>query len=198
MVAAADPEIWRAGSDGSPTKSALAGGPPVEFRFKTDDTPQTIDANNPIPIPAAGFNYSFWVHLALAYSGTFTQIDNLRWFTDGTIGWTLGTAGEVRRGNRDSGDHGCDELDYDIATGTIGTSGDDIDDGVNGHGFYEGETVATIDVEGDISGAPATIQTGPVTAVESSHAVVLQVKVDTDATQGTQSQETFTFRYDEI
>ena len=60
----------------------------------------------PIPIPAAGFNYSYWKHVCLGVTGTFTSVSNIRHYCDGAIGWNFGTAGELRRGNRDSGDKG--------------------------------------------------------------------------------------------
>jgi len=193
MVATVAVEFWATGSDGSPNKTSAA-----TLRFRTDDSPNTIDNTNSIVIPTAGSNFSFWQHVALAISGTFTQVDNIRFHSDGTVGWTFGAAGELSRGNRDSGDHGCTEANYDVATGTPATTGDEINDAVNGHGFYEPETVSTADVDSDTSGSPATIDSAAHTSSESSKAVVLQVKLDSDATLGAQSSETLTFLYDEI
>lgn len=193
MVATVNVEYWNGGTDGSPTKTTAS-----TFRFRTDDSPATIDNTNPLIVPSSGLNYSFWTHIALAISGTFTEVSNIRFYSDGSNAWTLGTSGAVNRGNRDSGDHGCAEADYDVATGTTGTTGDALDDGTNGHGFYNGQTTPTASVFSDTSGSPATIDSSTYTTTTSTKAVVLQVVVDTDATQGTQSSETFTFLYDEI
>ena len=194
MVATVNVEIWKGGSDGSPGSEVTV----TQIRFRTDDNPDTIDSTNPIPIPTSGFNYSFWVHVCLTFSGTFTEISNIRHYCDGSIDWTLGTNGELRRGNRDSGDHGCPKASYEVATGTVGTTGDAIEDGTNGHSYYNGQTTPTVNIENDTSTSPAVIDSNTYTAAGDSYAVVLQVKVDTDATQGAQTAETLTFMYDEI
>jgi len=190
MAATVEIEFWSGGSDGSPNKTTAS-----TLRFRTDDNPDLIDTSNPLIIPDSGLNHSFWQHIALAISGTFDEVSNIRFHTDGTIGYTLGTDGKVVRGNRDSGDNGCAEADYDVATGTTGTSGDDL--GGN-HGFYSGQTTSEADISNDTSGSPATIDSNTYTSNTSTKAVVLQADVDTDASPGIQSDETFTFLYDEI
>lgn len=190
MAATVNVEVWTGGSAGSPTKTNAS-----TLRFRTDDSPSTIDTTNPLIIPDSGTNYSYWMHVALNWSGTYSEISNIRFHTDGAIGWSLGTAGQVVRGNRDSGDHGCPEASYAVATGTAGTSGDDL--GAN-HGYYSAQTTSEADVTGDTSGAKATIDSSTYTTDGSSKAVVLQADVDTDASTGVQPDETFTFTYDEI
>lgn len=192
MAATVDVEVWTGGSSGSPNKSTAS-----TLRFRSDDSPTTIDSSNPCVIPDSGTNYSYWVHVALALSGTYTEVSNIRHYTDGTIGWSLGTGGQVVRGNQDSGDHGCPEGSYEPATGNQGTTGDDL---ASNHAYYSGETTSVMDITGDTDTSPATIDSssyGP-DASASTQAVVLQIQIDTDATQGTQSSETFTFVYDEI
>ena len=190
MAATVEIETWTGGSTGSPNKTTAA-----DFRYRTDDSPTTKDRTNPLVKPDSGQNYSFWQHTALAISGTFDEVSNIRFFTDGTIGFTLGTAGLVQRGNRDSGDQGCPEASYEPATGTTGTTGDDL---ATNHGYYSGQTTSTADVANDTSGSPAQIDSSTYTAATSSYAVVTQAVVDADATSGVQADETFTFRYDEI
>jgi len=187
-------ECWFGGTDGSPGTESTG----TSFRFHTADTPTTADTSTPIPIPTADFNYSYWVHLCLTISGSFTKVNNIRHYSDGTIGWNLGTSGELRRGNRDAGDKGCAKTDYDVATGTSGTTGHSIEDDTNGHGYYDGQSTETADVASDTSGSPATIDSSDIETTADSKAIVLQVKVDTDATQGAQAAETLTFKYDEI
>jgi hypothetical protein len=192
MAATVEVEVWTGGSDGSPSKAN-----DDTLRFRTDDSPGTRDATNPCVIPSSGTNYSYWVHVALALSGTYTQIDNVRHYSDGDISWTLGTGGGVVRGNRDTGDHGVASDSYEKVHGTEGTSGSAIE---SEYTFYSGQTTKTANVTSDTSGSPATIDStthGP-NAEESTKAVVLQAVIADDATQGTQAAETFTFVYDEI
>lgn len=163
-------------------------------RFNTDDV-YNPGSTNPIPIPAASFNYSYWKHITLQFTGTFTSVDNIRHYCDGTIAWTLGTSGEVRRGNRDAGDHGCPLGSYDQATGTPGTTGDDLET----HSYFSAQTTKTADLTGDTAPNGATIDSNAYTSAnDRCYYIVLQVKVDTDATQGTKTAETFTWKYDEI
>lgn len=169
----------------------------TNVRFCTDDV-YNPGTTYPIPIPAAGFNYSYWKSICLALSATFTLINNVRHYCDGTIGWTLGTGGEVRRGNRDSGDKGCPAAQYEQSAGTLGTTGYSIEDVTNGHDYYNGQTTKTVVITTDTSGSPATIDSTDHTSAEVTKHIVLQAKVDTDATRGQQSTETFTWLYDEI
>lgn len=193
MTATVVVEYWNGGSAGSPTKTSAS-----TFRFRTDDSPATINTTNSLVKPTSGQNYSYWVHVALAISGTFTQVDNIRFYTDGTISWTLGSTGNVRIGTRDSGDEGCPVANYEPAAGTSGTTGYSLEDGTNGHDYYKSQSTPVTTATTFTSGSPATIDSTAHTSAESSKAVVLQVKIDNDATQGSQSSETFTLIYDEI
>lgn len=167
-------------------------------RYCTSDSYNPGSAN-PCVVPTSGSYYSYWKHHALKLSDTFTQINNIRWFTDGTIPWTLGTGGMVGLVPRDSGDNGCPVGNYQQSTGTAGTTGDYIKDGVNGHAYYKAQAAAFTNVTGYQSGSPLTVDTtNYTTATAATKSVVTQVKLATDATQGTQGSETFTFRYDEI
>jgi len=166
-------------------------------RLRTDDA-NTADATNPIPIPTSGYNYSYWASICLDISGTFTQISNIRHYSDGSIGWTFGTGGELRRGNRDSGDVGCPDASYQQASGTPGTTGYAIEDATNGHAYYKTQTTPTKNIANDTSSNPAVVDSSTYTAAGKTKHIVLQVKVASDATQGTQSAEVLTFIYDEI
>lgn len=166
-------------------------------RFCTSDA-YNPGTNYPIPIPSSSYNYSYWKSHCLALSGTFTKINNVKWYTDGAISWSLGTNGEVRVGVRDSGDHGCPDASYQQATGTQGTTGNDIADATNGHSYYKSQTTKTAVVTGYTSGSPLTVDTGDHTTAERTKHVVLQVKVASDAEQGAKDAVTFTFKYDEV
>lgn len=152
----------------------------------------------PVPIPTSGFNYSYWKHVCLNITGTFTKVDNIRHYSDGAIGWNFGTNGALLRGNRDSGDHGCPQANYDQATGTQGTTGDYIGDATNGHSYYKDQTTPTANVANDTEASPALIDSEGRTSAGRTKFIVLQVKVDTDASSGVQPAETMTWKYDVI
>jgi hypothetical protein len=196
MVATVNVQQAVGGSDGSPeTYNNISTG----TRLQTKDQFDPTDTAYPIPIPASGFKYSYWIHVCLDLSGTFTTINNVRFYSDGDIGWNFGTGGELRRGNRDSGDHGCPmDSEYDLATGTEADTGDTIEDETDGHGYYNGETTPTADVSDDTEGSPVLIDSSDHTTAGKTKAVVLQCKVANDAVQGEQADETLSFMYDEI
>ena len=163
-------------------------------RFSTSDV-YNPGTSNPLPIPAAGLTLSYWKSICLQFTGTFTSIDNIRHYCDGSLVWALGTSGGMVRGNRDAGDHGCPPGSYDQATGTPGTTGDDVET----HSFYSGQTTKSADLESDVAPNGATIDSNAYTSADDRcYFVVLQMIVDTDATQGTLATETFTWKYDEI
>ena len=145
----------------------------TNLRHNTDDTinPGTT---NPLVKPASGTNYGYWKTVYLnadtAPSGT---INNIRFFSDGTIGWT----GVTLYAGTTAG--------YVAATGTAGTTGD-----VSG--------VATTNIETYTSASPLTVA-GSITAATGviSAYVILQARVSTAAVAGTLATETTTFRYDE-
>lgn len=187
------------GSDGSPG-TVTSDITSANSRYMTQDSYSATDTSYPIPIPAASFNYSYWKHQHLQIDGgSFTKINNIKWWTDGTISWTLGTGGQVQVGNRDSGDCGCPmDTEYDVATGTPGTTGHAIDDASNGHGYYNTQTTKVRAATYWTSANKMTVDSTDHTGTGKCKAVVSQVKVASDATQGVQSAETFTFSYDEI
>lgn len=197
MVATVIVEQANGGSDGSPgAENEIT----ASTRLQTKDQWAPTDTSYPVPIPASGFKYSFWIHVYLEITvAPSTKIDNIRFYSDGAIGWNYGTGGELRRGARDSGDQGAPmDTEYDVATGTDGDTGDTIEDGTNGHDYYNGQSTPTADVANDTEGSPATIDSTEHTTTGKCKAVVLQVKIASDATQGEQTDETLTFKYDEI
>lgn len=177
-----------------PTATVITTG-----RYATTDAYNPGDSY-PCVVPDSGFNYSYWKHHRIAFSGTFTQISNIRWFTSGNIAsnWDLGTDGMLMVGLRDAGDNGCPIGNYQQATGVQGTSGHNIDDGTNGHAYYKGQTTPYGDADDYTSSSELTVDTNEYTATGSSYSVVTQVKIDDDAVQGDKATETLTFRYDEI
>jgi hypothetical protein len=196
MVATVNVQQAVGGSDGTP---GTYNNVTSSTRLQTKDQFAPTDTTYPIPIPANGFKYSYWIHVCLDLNGTFTQVNNVCFYSDGTVGWSFGTGGELRRGNRDSGDHGCPmPSEYDVATGTEADSGDSIENVTVGHGYYNGQSTPTVLVGNDTEGSPAVIDSTNHTSAGKTTAVVLQCKVAPDAVQGEQADETLSFKYDEI
>ena len=167
-------------------------------RFCTADS-NAPGTDNSIVISASGLNYSYWKTLALKLSGSFTMINNIKWYTDGTVAWTMGTGGKVVVGVRDSDDNGCPVASYERSAGTEGTTGYYMDDVSNGHNYYKDQTATPADVTDYTSGAVLDVDsTDYTTTTAATKAVITQVILDDDATRGAQAAETFTFRYDEI
>lgn len=166
----------------------------TNVRLRTDDA-NTADLTNPVVFSASSSGRSYWAHVRLAFSGTFSQVSNIRHYSDGAIGWTFGATGKLYRGNRDSGDDGCPTASYQQASGTPGVIGNNLD---TSHAYYSGQSTPSVNVNSDTSGSPMTVDSNAYTVAGSTYGVVLQVFVATDATQGLQTAETLTFMVDEI
>ena len=186
------------GSDGTPgTKTQVDGvgvNDGTDVRFASTDAYNPV-ATHPCVIPSSGFNYSYWKHLFLDISGSFTKVNNINFYTDGTISWSLGTSGGLFVGTRTTGDNGAAmPANYEIATGTEGTTGNDMS---TDHAHYTtGGTVAL--ASNYTSGSTLLIDSSDYTSADESDATVLQCKIFTDAVSGTKSDETLTWTYDEI
>ena len=161
-------------------------------RLRSDDA-NTADLTNPVLIDNV-LRRSYWASIALSWTGTYSQISNIRHYTDATA-WTWGTNGKIQRGNRDAGDIGCPDASYAQATGTPGVTGNDI--GVS-HAYYSAQVTKTTSLNLDTSSAPATVDSNAYTVDGRSNNIVIQVLVDTDGTNGVQTAKTNTFMVDEI
>ncbi len=173
-----------------PTDTSALG--PPNIRFKTADD-AVIDANNPIPIPAGADNRSFWKHIFLqATGGTFTQIDNVQFYTDGT---GFGTGITVNVGNETPTKNSGSTAGYDQATGTVGTTGNELTTHVN--------ITAKTDAFTFTSGSPKAVSISEAGAIinlsgETTNYIVCQMDVANTASPGDLADETWTFQYDEI
>jgi len=167
-------------------------------------TTDAADPGNsyPLVIPSSGFYFSYWKHHRMAFSGTYTQLSNFRFYTGGTIktDWSLGTGGMIIVGRRDSSPHGCPAGSYSQATGTQGQFGNYLKDADVGHPYYKGQTIDPIDADSCTSGSPLVFDNsvyGP-NATGATFSVVHQAKVADDATQGAKGNQLYTVKYDEI
>jgi len=183
----------------SPTETVV-----TSVGFGTEDMVDPLQIGtsdwHPIALPsgAAGsgnYSYSFWVNVALRENtGSFTDIRNIRWYIDTNPSWALGTDGEKRLGNRDSNPIGVPPASYQQASGTVDESGDPIEDGTNGHNYYNGQSTPT-KVWGDFpSNSPAQVDDNFYTSAFTSYHIVMQLLVDTDANHEHMSGGQFAFR----
>lgn len=186
-------QLWGAG----PTESTV-----TTPRMSTMDS-NAPGTSNPIPIPASGPKWSFWMSLNLDITNIqdATLLNNHKVYMDGALGWTLGTIGDLFIATKSVTDSGCALGSYDQAGGTQGTEGYDMDDVTNGHAFYKSgssDYQAPVALDTYTSGAPEQIDSGDHTIAENFKHVVLQAEVDDDAIRGAQVAETVTFQYDEV
>ncbi len=180
------------GPNATPVEADTTALGPPNIRFKTADD-ATIDANNPIPIPASGTNRSFWKHIFLkANGGTFTQIDNVKFFTDGT---GFGTGITTFVGDETPTKNSGSTAGYDQATGMVGSDGDELTTHTN--------ITAKTDAFTFTSGSPKTVSISETSNIidavgETTNYVVGQMDVASTASPGDLADETWTFQYDEI
>lgn len=154
---------------------ASAGTPNTitSARFCTADA-YNPGTDNPLVKPTSGSNYSykksFYLNADTSPSGT---INNIKWYSDGTIGWT-GVTIQVKTAET-----------YAQATGTEGTTGAEMTGGASAATYT---SASPLSVTGSISNP----DTGKI-----SHYVEMQAVVSTDAVAGSLAAETMTFKYDE-
>lgn len=195
MVAAFSVYFDHGGSDTAPGTSTDvdALGPPT-LRFKTNDN-ATIDAVDPIPIPAAGTNYSYWKHIYLKCdTAPDTQVDNIKFYTDGA---GFGTGITLNVGLQFPTKNNASSAGYEVATGTPGTTGDEF---VAAHASISSSADAFTYTSGSPLSGPTISEDGNIinSINETTNYLVLQMAVINTATPGNKTNETLTFQYDEI
>jgi hypothetical protein len=146
----------------------------TSVRFCTEDAynPGTTD---PLVVPAtAGTNYSYKkTHYLNADTSPAGTINNIKWYTDGTIGWT-GVTIQVKASTT-----------YAQATGTVGVTGDVLSGGADASGKTSASPLT-------LTGSIANPDTGKISQIVETQGVVSDAAV-----AGTLSAETITFQYDE-
>lgn len=155
----------------------------INTRANAEDSHSTSGTTNPIRIPAAGTNYSYWVVTRLYYNGSGTgTINNVKWYTDGGNGFGTGVTCSVGTATA-----------YTQASGTAGTTGLELTSG-----NYASFTLGNANAFTYTSGSPLSV-TATVTDPSSEYfgdRVVYQIAVGTTAGAGATPTETFTFQYD--
>jgi len=151
----------------------------------TNITLATTDAYSPsgfsLVKPSTGNTYSYWKVLYLnADTAPAGTINNIKVFSDGTVGWT-GTT--LKLGVSDA---------YVQATGTAGLTGLDAE-----VSYDEGITMTSA---GDYTSASPLSLTGTLSNPDTgkvSQYLVMQATLSTSSTTGDLDSETITFRWDE-
>ena len=183
MVASFDTVYDNGGSVNSPASSTAF----TNLRFNNEDT-NDQDLLSPVTIPAAGTNYSFWKHIYLKCTvAPATQVNNVKIYTDGTLGWT-----------------GCTvKVGDDVCTKNSGSSAG-YDPAVAAVVLTDHDTITTsTSLFTYTSGSPRTVTISEAGSIinattETTDYVVLDTEVGTSAVSGLQATETATFQYDEI
>ena len=177
------------GTDNTPgtEQNIDALGPPT-LRFKQADD-ATIDQVAPMPIPAAGSEYSRWKQIYLkCTTAPDTKVDNIKFYTDGGgfgtgITCNAGDQFPVKNSGADTG--------YDVSdTNEIMTNHTDISSETDAFTFTSGSP---------LSGPSISEASSQIDAInETTNYLVLQMVVASTASPGDLANETFTFQYDEI
>ncbi|MCP6727576.1 MAG: hypothetical protein KJI69_06210 [Patescibacteria group bacterium] len=189
MVAAFNVNFDFGGADNAPgTEQDITGLGPPELRFKQADN-ATIDSSDPMPIPTAGTEFSRWKQIYLVCTtAPDTQVDNVRFFTDGG---GFGTGITVRVGDQFPLHSAAIETGYDVSdANAVMTTHTDITTSSDAFTFTTGSP---------LSGPTISEAGGIINAIgETTNYLVLQMEVLSTASPGNLTDETFTFRYDEI
>ena len=137
-------------------------------RFKNADN-ATVDLNDPMVIPTAGTDISFEKILRLNATGTFSQISNYKFYTDGANGLGTGVSLLYKK-----------ETTY-------------------GQPIQPTNTTGFTDIFAATSGTPVTLGTPNVTATgDFGDYLTMILTVGSTASQGVTPSETLTFSWDEI
>lgn len=161
-----------------PTETSITS---ANTRWSASDDP-AAGTNNPVPIPTSGINYSYWVTTRLKSTANPDghTINNLRWFA------------ATNNAPPGLGYSGNQATAYDQATGTLGTTGDQLTTS-----NYTGLSATPVDVFTLTSASPMSITGSTTSTGQFGNRFVYQAEVDSTATAGLQAGDTFTWRYDE-
>jgi len=158
----------------------------TNLRFNNEDT-NDQDTASPVTVPTSGTNYSFWKQIYLdCTTAPDTQVNNVKIYTDGTLGWTGSTVvvGDDTLTHNSGSDAG-----YDPGQALVMTTHDTVTATTDLFSFTSGSSrTVTISEAGSIINA-----TG-----EFTDYVCLGEELSTSGTEGTEATETITFQYDEI
>lgn len=173
------------GASNSPTKTDISGAGNTVANAQDVHEVTATSSSNPIKIPSAGTNRSFWVATRLSVDVTPSgTIDNVRWHGDGSANFGTGVGAVVSGASA-----------YVQATGMVGSTGDQLNT------TNYGTTLTTTTPPNftmHTSGSPlAVVGSTTTTATAWCDFVVYQLTVITTASAGATAKETFTWLFDE-
>lgn len=176
---AATVEIVRlTGVAGTEVETAIQG---QTTKSSASDSPSPA-SSNPVPVPGAGTNYTYWLTTQLKCTVAPTnQINNIRWYTDGVNSSGTGITLKAQ-----------EATSYIQATGTLGTSGDELS-----VGNHSGLTGAPVDAFTLNASTPKTIAGSTAGTGRFGSMLVSQYGVGSTAGAGDSGLETFSWVYDE-
>lgn len=138
------------------------------IRFKNADD-ALVDTGNPMVVPASGSDWSFQKWLRLNFTGTFTEITNLKFYTDGANGFGTGVNAWAKT-----------EATYATPAEETASTG-------------------YADAFSYTSGSPLSLGAGPYTSPgDNGSFLKMALEVLNTAVQGALTGETITFAWDEI
>lgn len=184
MAATVQINEWNGAAPGTPTDKTSGS-----VRFKNADN-ATVDLNDPLVVPSSGQEYSYekWLRLRITDAGGFTQIDNVRAYSDGASGMGAGVkvwyavAGAYRQPVIPN--EADDPPRSDVAGSPLGDMVD----------FFASSSGSPIDLDG--------LNVGPFTdgspLEDIGDFLVLVAEVEISASQGVTPSENVTFAWDEI
>lgn len=158
-------------------------------RFCTADN-NNPGVGNPIPIPTTGYIRSYRKAFALAFAGTFTQINNVNIYTDGG---DFGTGILTLVGSYKNNMGGVPLASYVISKGETGVNGSLLTYGSSSTGIYGSKSFFAY-----TSVAKKLVGSQVLAAAGTTRWLPLQLQVGSNAVQGVLTAETITWAYDEI
>ncbi len=158
-------------------------------RFKNANN-ATVDLIDPLVVPGSGQEYSFekWLRLQITDAGGFTQIDNLRAYSDGTNNFGTGIKAWYAVTGTFMDPVIPNEASDPPQSAAAGSPQENMTD------FFTSTSGSPIDMDANNSG-PFT-DGSP--AEHIGDFLVLVMEVETTASNGVLSTETLTIAYDEI
>lgn len=193
MVAVLEVFTDTIGSNGNPGAETNVDGQVPNLRWQTADDPLAL-LTNPIPRPTAGTNYSFWKSVYLqCTTAPDNAVNNVQFYTDGTVYDApnvilyIGDETPVKTAVLNTG--------YAVATGTIGTTGNEM---VASHTGITAKTLASIFIVSNTKSILISEAGNLIDAIgETTNYMVFQLNVIQTATAGNTGTEIFTVQYDE-
>jgi len=151
------------------------------IRFCSDDifAPALL---KPCKVPPVGVSayFSYPISICLHYTGSFSLINNERFWGPGNISerWFSTDKGRMVAGRLDnaSGGHGFLVGSYHQGTGTSGLTGYAIKDPDNGHPVYKGQTISVVNVDTLDEDHPLVVDTRDITSAGRSKCLLLQTE----------------------